>query len=560
MVLRLRTVRSKLTALVGLTALAAILAVVVLFWLQHRQLLDEVDDRVPQAARGFESELEDAVRDVESAARTVAARDMTATALRSRDGSLALAAAGVIHKAHPDIDVCLFDGDGKLLVQIGVAQPPAQAREIPELTQLREDRFQGVVENGCERPSSRAAPAYLVARRISAGLIVACLPLDRTLLRHARTKLGVQLAVIEPDKGPRRPTGRFPRDKLAQARRKVQLLEAGERLWAFARFEPQRLVGRKGQYGIVAALDVTAFRDIVRRNLILALAILVGTAAVGLLFGIRVASRMARALSRVSAAFRRLREQEYIRVDPVRTGDEIEDLAEGFNRMVDGLRERDKLRATMGKYMTRTVLEHLLSGKLQLGGETLQVTILFCDIRSFTALSERLDAQAVVRLLNEFFTAMVTILIEEEGVVDKYIGDAIMAVFGAPVPKADDAVRAVRAAVRMREALARLNTDLARRGLPEIRAGIGIHTGEVVAGNIGSEARMEYTVIGDAVNLAARLESATKELGASILISENTHAHVRDVAVARPVGEISVRGRARPVQAYELQEMRGEAR
>jgi adenylate cyclase len=141
---------------------------------------------------------------------------------------------------------------------------------------------------------------------------------------------------------------------------------------------------------------------------------------------------------------------------------------------------------------------------------------------------------------------------EEDAVVDKYIGDAIMAVFGAPISKPDDPLRAVRAAVRMRDALTSLNADLATRGIPEMRMGIGIHTGEVVAGNIGSNARMEYTVIGDAVNLASRLESATKDLDASILVSEDTYALVRDQVSAVERGELPIRGRDRPVLAYEV--------
>jgi len=147
----------------------------------------------------------------------------------------------------------------------------------------------------------------------------------------------------------------------------------------------------------------------------------------------------------------------------------------------------------------------------------------------------------------------------EEGVVDKYIGDAIMAVFGAPVPKPNDAVHAVRAAVKMSEALAVLNERLTERGLAPLGTGIGIHTGDVVAGNIGSERRMEYTVIGDAVNLASRLETATKELGVHILISEDTYELTKDHIEARPVKEIHVKGRAKPVMTYEVLGLRDGA-
>jgi adenylate cyclase len=227
--------------------------------------------------------------------------------------------------------------------------------------------------------------------------------------------------------------------------------------------------------------------------------------------------------------------------------------------MVDGLKERDKLRSTFGKYMTASVMEHLLAGKVALGGESLKVTILFTDIRSFTSISEKMDPHQLVELLNEYFTEMVGIVMQEDGVVDKYIGDAIMAVFGAPVSRADDAVRAVRAAVRMRQALLHLNARLSARGVPELRTGIGIHTGIVVAGNIGSETRMEYTVIGDAVNLASRLESSTKELGVDVLISEDTFELTRHVTIARPVREITVKGRRQPVMTYEVVGLQGDS-
>jgi adenylate cyclase len=177
---------------------------------------------------------------------------------------------------------------------------------------------------------------------------------------------------------------------------------------------------------------------------------------------------------------------------------------------------------------------------------------LFSDIRGFTTLSEKMDPQHLVALLNEYFTEMVNIVMDEGGVVDKYIGDAIMAVFGAPVAKPEDAANAVRAAVRMRIALRELNTRLAGRGLPPLRTGIGIHTGVVVAGNIGSERRMEYTVIGDAVNLASRLESSTKEVGADVLISEDTYELTKSTIEARAMREITVKGRNQPVMTYEV--------
>jgi adenylate cyclase len=187
-----------------------------------------------------------------------------------------------------------------------------------------------------------------------------------------------------------------------------------------------------------------------------------------------------------------------------------------------------------------------------LGGELLPVTILFTDIRSFTTISEKMDAQSLVALLNQYFSEMVGVIMQHDGVVDKYIGDAIMAVFGAPVPRPDDALNAVRAAVRMRVALGHLNDRLRERGIAPIRTGIGIHTGDVVAGNIGSEQRMEYTVIGDAVNVASRLEGSTKDLGVDVLISDATYELVQGHIRARKIRQITVKGRNEPIMTYEV--------
>jgi adenylate cyclase len=334
-------------------------------------------------------------------------------------------------------------------------------------------------------------------------------------------------------------------------------MDEGDNAWAVARFAPKQLATGTTHYEVVAALDVTDIRSIVRKNFGVALAALLVSALASVAWGARLASVMSRALARVNDALKKLEKQEYVKVDIFKTGDELENLAEGFNQMVDGLQERDKLRSTFGKYMTEAVMEHLMAGKVQLGGETLKVTILFTDIRSFTSISEKMEAHALVALLNEYFTDMVTVIIKEDGVVDKYIGDAIMAVFGAPVQRKDDPLRAVRAAVYMRMGLKKLNQRLVARGVPAIRTGIGIHTGDVVAGNIGSEQRMEYTVIGDAVNLASRLESNTKEVGADILISEDTYEAVKDHVEVRKVRELTVKGRIQPVMTYEVLGMKG---
>jgi adenylate cyclase len=560
---RLRTVRAKLAALVSLSAVVMLAALPVLSWVLHRQLVDEVDDRVTEAERAFQTELDDDIADLTLASRVLAADASTARAIRKRDADRARQLAQVFLDVYPSDDILIVESDGHVLAQLGCQHPPEWITSTPELADVPKGKeFRGVVDHGCESAAADAPPAYVIATPIpSLGAVIVCLPVDTEYLKNSSTKLGLELAFALLDENLHRVVGatqEFPNNAVSAATGGgTTIVTAGRRSWAAQRFEPRQLQGRLGKVGMIAALDVTDIQTIVRRNLLYALVVLTLAACVSAWFGWRLASVMSNALRRVNTALKRVEQLDYVHVEPVKTGDELEDLANGFNTMVDGLKERDNLRTTFGKYMTSSVLEHLLAGKVALGGESLEVTILFTDIRSFTSISEKMDPQQLVGLLNEYFTEMVGIVMEENGVVDKYIGDAIMAVFGAPVPKSGDAANALRAAVRMRGALARLNVALAARGLPALRTGIGIHTGQVVAGNIGCEKRMEYTVIGDAVNLASRLETSTKELGVAVLISEDTYARVRDTIEARPVREITVKGRKAPVMTYEVLGLKG---
>jgi adenylate cyclase len=562
--LRLSTVRAKLTALVAMSAVVMLAALPVLSWLLHQQLVDEVDDRVTEAERAFQTELDDDLADLTLASRILSADEATARAISQHDAVRARQLASVFVGVYPNVDVLLVDAQGRVLAQVGCEHPRETVEGVPELADVVHGKeFRGVVEHGCET-SVGAPPAYVIAQPIAGvGAVILCEPVDAEYLRNSSAKLGLELAlaVIDPSNEHQLvgQTQDFPPGALVAApHATTAIVDAGDRSWAVQRFEPRQLKGRIGAIGMVAALDVTDIHRIVRRNLAYALGVLAIAALVSMAFGWRVASVMSGALRRVNTALKRVEQLDYVHVQGVNTGDELEDLASGFNTMVDGLKERDKLRTTFGKYMTSAVMEHLLAGKVALGGESIEVTILFTDIRSFTTISEKMDPQNLVGLLNDYFSEMVGIVMDEGGVVDKYIGDAIMAVFGAPVRKPDDAVNAVRAAVKMRRALQELNRKLAERGVPTLRTGIGIHTGEVVAGNIGSERRMEYTVIGDAVNLASRLESSTKDLGVNVLISEDTYQRTKDVIEARAVKEITVKGRKQPVMTYEVLGLKGE--
>jgi adenylate cyclase len=224
----------------------------------------------------------------------------------------------------------------------------------------------------------------------------------------------------------------------------------------------------------------------------------------------------------------------------------------GYMLMLEDITREKRLRNTMSRYMSKSVVDQLMeSGEAVLGGTGRDVSVLFSDIRGFTSISERLGAKETVALLNEYFTDMVDIVFAHNGVLDKYIGDMIMAVFGSVLQSKDDASNAVMVGNKMMTGLHQLNRRRAARGGESIRIGVGISTGHVVAGNIGSIKRMEYTVIGDRVNLAERLESANKFYGTSILLCEATWAQVNHHAAAREIDLIRVRGRSTPVAIYE---------
>ncbi|MEM6531291.1 MAG: adenylate/guanylate cyclase domain-containing protein [Myxococcota bacterium] len=240
----------------------------------------------------------------------------------------------------------------------------------------------------------------------------------------------------------------------------------------------------------------------------------------------------------------------------IEKSDEIGVLASNFNFMLQGLREREQLKDAFNRYVSRQVYEKLKGGELRLSGEEKNATILFSDIRSFTSLSERLSAPEIVEMLNEYFTEMVEIVFRYDGFINKFIGDAIMAVYNAPLEQAHPELRAVRTAVEMQHALARLNQKRQARGQIPIKVGIGINTGPVVAGNIGHEKRLEYTVIGDAVNLAQRIESQTKVTGTTVLISEATYRAVASHVTVEPLQPVKVKGKQEPVRLYSVTGLR----
>lgn len=228
-------------------------------------------------------------------------------------------------------------------------------------------------------------------------------------------------------------------------------------------------------------------------------------------------------------------------------------LATAYSYATEG-RQKLYIRRMFGQYMSETVISDLLAHpeKLQLGGERRRVTLFFSDLAGFTTLSERLDPETVVALLNDYLSSMTEIILEEAGTVDKFEGDAIMAFWGAPLDQEDQALRACRAALHQRAALSGLNQRFAGLNLPPLAMRVGLHTGEAIVGNLGSARRFDYTVIGDTVNLASRLEGLNKFYGTTIMASEATVAECGEAVAFRELDLVAVKGRETPVRVFEV--------
>ena len=217
-------------------------------------------------------------------------------------------------------------------------------------------------------------------------------------------------------------------------------------------------------------------------------------------------------------------------------------------------REKRWLRQAFGQYVSDSLVDAIITNpeRLQLGGEEVEATVLFADLVGFTSMAENTAPKELIRLLNEYFSTMTEIILDHRGTVDKFIGDSVMAFWGAPLPIADHAILACETALEMQAAMRPLQENWESQGFPRISIGIGLHTGPVVAGNVGSKKRFNYTVMGDAVNLAARLEHANRFYGTEIIMSEATCRRLGDTFLVRELDLVQVRGRVQPVTIYEL--------
>jgi adenylate cyclase len=217
-------------------------------------------------------------------------------------------------------------------------------------------------------------------------------------------------------------------------------------------------------------------------------------------------------------------------------------------------REKRQIKRLFARYVSKDVYDQLVANPslAALGGSRRHMTVLFSDIRGFTTMSEKGTPEDVVRQLNELFTRLVAVVFAHRGTVDKFVGDMVMALYGAPLDDPDHAEHAVQTALAMIGALQEMNGEWAARGQPQLGIGIGINTGDMIAGNVGSETIMSYTVIGDAVNLGARLESLNKDYGTRIIISEATRSRLKGRYDIHPLGDVVVKGKTEPVAIYEV--------
>tara|TARA_B100001939_G_scaffold286204_2_gene256259 strand:+ start:1861 stop:4554 length:2694 start_codon:yes stop_codon:yes gene_type:complete len=255
-------------------------------------------------------------------------------------------------------------------------------------------------------------------------------------------------------------------------------------------------------------------------------------------------------LRQLVGATQQIEEGQYEFALKPKTRDEVGVLTSSFLKMASGLQERERMKDAFGKFVNKEIAEKALKGEIKLGGEKKHSAVFFSDLRGFTAMSETMEPEEVVEYLNEYFSAMVACVDETRGVVDKFIGDAIMATWGAVVSHGNDTENAVNGALRMRAALIELNVRNRERGKPIARFGCGINSGPVISGQIGSEQKLEFTVIGDTVNLASRIEALNKPFGTDILISTDSYEEVKDIFNVEQMPAIKVKGKEKPQTIY----------
>jgi len=294
-----------------------------------------------------------------------------------------------------------------------------------------------------------------------------------------------------------------------------------------------------------------------RRTVFLIAGVALGAAFIlAILYGVV----LTRPLRRIATGVARIGKGDLSYHIQVKRKDEIGDLGRAVNDMAESLKQSNYIRNAFHLYVSRQVADQIISNPQlhlkQTRGQRREVTIMFADIRGFTPLAERLLPEEVVAVLNTYLSFLTESVFAYDGTLDKFMGDSVMAVFGAPLDQKHHALRAILAALEMQHDITRLNRERAASGLQTVRIGIGVTTGQVIVGNIGSDERLDYTAIGDTVNLASRLEGMACE--GQIIVNEEVHRLVRDYVVAEKLEPMTVKGRSNPVQSWNITALQPE--
>ncbi|MHB1844109.1 MAG: adenylate/guanylate cyclase domain-containing protein [Deltaproteobacteria bacterium] len=563
----MRSVRGKFITLVIICLVPAAISTRVFSFASNLALTNDILGEMKSAGQAFSLELQDDIATLRVAAQLISTDPDLARELEAKDQKALFEHIDDFASVYPGMRVFLTDADGRIVVTSRGLEDPRISSGLREVKQAISGRpFSGVARLGFQlndRTEVEDGYSYALADAIHrngklVGGLLATFRLDRDYLDNTEQKEGLALALnvggVVVASNADHPV---PGEQLPVGTSLVRRTPAG-RMLALASFVPVGLGSIPAPITVVAARDVSEQFATNNRYIGYRLAVLGAIALVALMAAFLVANPMVEGIRRIVQALPGVAARRYVPVEPVRTKDEIQQLAEAYNSMIGDLTQAARYREALGKYLSRAAREAVEEGKLSLGGKTIEATVLFSDIRGFTSLSERMPPEEVLTLLNRYFTEMVGAVVRHHGIVDKFIGDCIMVVWGPPTPRASDPLDAIRAALEMRERLGKLNVEFEKHGLPQLRTGIGIHTGRVVAGNIGAETtpeaegKMEYTVIGDTVNLASRLESLTKELSVEVLISEETYRRVASAVVAEPMQRLRVRGREQELEIYRL--------
>lgn len=409
---------------------------------------------------------------------------------------------------------------------------------------------------------ARPDHAFLVmARRIelegrTAAIVVQGVRAERLLADVALAGVGTRLGLVAPDG---RAFGSIEAPLVtaamaAQADEVVGEAVAGREYLLLAHPLPPLMRGGRSPATLIAARDLEAGIGQLGgvAGLFLTLALGLGLVAIGA--ALVVAKRITQPIESLDNAVRRVARGELDTRVESHTDDELGRLSRAFNAMTEGLRERDRIKATFKRYLAPEVVEYLLAHPeaQKLGGERRRLTVLFSDLAGFTSFSESQPPEEVLNYLNSWLSRISNCVAARGGTLDKYIGDAVMAFWGAPIPQADHAARACLAALDHLEVLETLRPIWKAAGLGTLDVRIGLNTGELVIGNIGGEGGQDYTVIGDAVNLASRLEGVNRIYRTHILIAEQTFLDAGSAIEARELDLVRVKGREAVVRIYEL--------